>query len=217
MNDAVKNHEGFLRAAARVASKLPNVEFVLVGDGHLRPALEGLAQRLGLAGRTRFLGERLDIPAVMAALDVMVLFSHSESLPNVVMEAMAAGVPVVASRVGGVPELVRHEETGLLVAPGDEDELAAAVARLLTQPSIRTRYGRRAREVAKANFSLERIARQYEQLYLQVLAEKGWYAHRIVPQSPAKRPKADALRVSIVAPSTRIVGGQSVQAECRRG
>ena len=120
-----------------------------------------------------------------------------------VLEAMAAGVPVVASRVGGVPELVRHDETGLLVAPGDEDELAAAVARLLTQPSVRTRYGRRAREVAKANFSLERITRQYEQLYLQVLAEKGWYARRIVPQSPARHPKSDALRVSIVAPSNR--------------
>jgi len=213
MNDAVKNHEGFLRAAARVASQLPDVEFVLVGDGHLRPALEGLAQRLGLAGSVRFLGERSDIPAVMAALDVMVLFSHSESLPNVVLEAMAAGVPVVASRVGGVPELVRHDETGLLVAPGDEDELAAAVTQLLTQPSVRARYGRRAREVARANFSLEIITRQYEQLYLQVLAEKNWNARRMVPQSPARPPNADTLRVSIVAPSTRIVGGQSVQAD----
>jgi glycosyltransferase involved in cell wall biosynthesis len=213
MNDAVKNHEGFLRAAARVVSMLPNVEFVLAGDGHLRPALETLARRLGLAENTRFLGERSDIPEVMAALDVMVLFSLSESLPNVVLEAMAAGVPVVASRVGGVPELVRHEETGLLITPGDEDELAAAIVHLLTQPSVRVHYGKRAREVAKANFDVEYVTQQYQELYLQLLAEKLGSKQQIADYVPARQPTARPLRVAIVAPSNKEPGGQSVQAE----
>jgi glycosyltransferase involved in cell wall biosynthesis len=172
MNDPVKNHAGFLRAAARLASKLPGAQFVLVGDGSLRASLECLARQLGLAGKTQFLGDRRDITAVLAALDVSVVFSFSESLSNVILESMAAGLPVVATRVGGTSEVLRDGETGILVAPGGEEELAAALEKLATQPALRAEYGQKARKIAKANFSLEIVISQYEQLYLKLLAEK---------------------------------------------
>ena len=101
MNAQSKNHKMFLRAAARLCGRFPDVEFVLVGDGPLRPELEREAESLGLKAQVSFLGDRQDIPAVLASLDVCVLPSSSESLSNAILESMAAGVPVVASRVGG--------------------------------------------------------------------------------------------------------------------
>ena len=145
---------------------------MLVGDGSLRAGLEDLSRQLGLAGKAQFWGDRRDITAVLAALDVSVVFSFSESLSNVILESMAAGVPVVATRVGGTSEVLRDGETGTLVAPGGEEELAAALEKLATQPSLRAEHGQRARKIAKANFSLEVVIRQYEQLYLKLLAQK---------------------------------------------
>jgi glycosyltransferase involved in cell wall biosynthesis len=172
MNNPVKNHAGFLRAAARLVTRFPEVEFVLVGDGFLRSSLERLAQRLSLAGKVRFLGERTNVKAELDSMDLSVSFSSSESLSNVVLESMAAGVPVVATRVGGTPELLCDGETGLLVAPGDEKGLAAAMELLLTQPSMRAGFARRSLEVASANFRIELIARKYERLFLDLIARK---------------------------------------------
>ena len=180
MNHAVKNHAGFLRAASRLASKFSAVEFVLVGDGPLRSNLEHLAKRLGIADRTRFMGERLDVATVLATLDVSVMFSYSESLPNVVLESMAAGVPVIASRVGGIPEIVCDGTTGLLVAPGDEDGLASAMERLLTSPSLWRECSHRALELVNARFRIEDLAREYELLYADLLARKNWRPRRRV-------------------------------------
>ena len=213
MNSPVKNHSLLLRAAARLAATFPTVEFVLAGDGPLRPSLESLAEQCGLGGRVRFLGDRRDVPAVLAALDVSVVPSFSESLSNVIVESMAAGVPVVATRVGGSPEVVRHGETGLLVPPADEDALVEALGNLLSQPELRREWGGRARELARARFGFDQVRKQFEQLYHDVLEEKGWkprsHSTRLEPGSDSPVP----VRVAIVAASLRYIGGQSVQAD----
>ncbi len=178
MNHPVKNHAGFLRTAARLAHKLPKVEFVLVGDGFLRASLELQVEQLGLAGRVQFLGERLDVATVLEKLDVSVVFSHSESLPNVILESMAAGVPVIATQVGGNPEVVSDGETGLLVGAGNEEELAVAIERLLTQPALWQKCSRQALDLVKSRFRIEDIAKQYEELYLELLAQKRWRRDR---------------------------------------
>jgi glycosyltransferase involved in cell wall biosynthesis len=172
MNDRSKNHVAFLRVAAQLVTKVSNVEFLLVGDGPLRPSLERMAQDLGLASRTRFLGAREDIPAVLAAMDILVLPSLSESLPNVVIESMAAGVPVIATSVGGIPELVREGETGFLIPPEDDNRFVAALEHLLMCPGLRADFGGRGRKLAFVNYSLSRIRDRYEELYTSLLAEK---------------------------------------------
>lgn len=174
MNDPAKNHAAFLRVAAKVAGKHQDVEFVLVGDGPLRSELEQQARALGLGGRVVFLGERHDIPAVLASLDVSVLTSVSESLSNVIMESMAAGVPVVAGCVGGNPELVRDGETGFLAPSEDDDGFAAAIGRLLEHAELCVVLGAKAKSEARSRFSLKNVCRQYEELYRSALAEKGW-------------------------------------------
>ncbi|HUM04192.1 MAG TPA: glycosyltransferase [Terriglobales bacterium] len=172
MNDRCKNHSGFLRIAARIHQRFPDTEFLLAGDGHLRGQLEEEARALGLANHVLFLGDRRDVAAVLASVDVAVLTSNSEGLSNVILEAMAAGVPVVAYNVGGNGELV-NAERGEIVCPGDEEEFAAAVMRLLEQPALRQEVGRNARAFVRENFSLERVQDAYEELYLSLLERKG--------------------------------------------
>jgi L-malate glycosyltransferase len=178
MNHPVKNHSAFLRAAAEVAGRQATVEFLLAGDGPLRPELEHLAVRLGLKGRVLFLGDRRDIPAVLAALDILVVPSSSESLSNVILEAMAASVPVVATGIGGTPELVVEGETGLLVPDGSDQALAAAMECFLTQPSLRLHCSARAREFVRTHFACNYVRDQYCGLYDMLLEEKGWMKAR---------------------------------------
>ena len=173
MNDPVKRHDMFLRVAAKLAPRFPQLQFVLIGDGPLRPGLERLLQELALGDRVVFLGERHDVPAVLAALDISVLPSASESLSNVILESMAAGVPVVASDVGGSPELVENEKTGLLFSSENEDEFRAALEALLTQPELRRTMGSTARECARLRYSIGAATKRYQDLYEQVLLEKG--------------------------------------------
>ena len=172
MNAAYKNHAGFLRVAAEVHQRMPETEFVLVGDGPLRPELERQAAALGLGDRAVFLGDRRDIPAVLASLDVAVLTSDSESLSNVILEAMAASLPVVAYNVGGNAELV-NEQRGALVAAGNESEFAIAILRLLADANVRGQQGGNARRFVEENFSLDRVVRRYEDLYVTLLKHKG--------------------------------------------
>jgi glycosyltransferase involved in cell wall biosynthesis len=173
MNDPVKNHPAFLRAAARVARALPETEFLLVGDGPLRSKLQVMAGDLGIAERVHFAGERHDIPAMLSSMDVSVLISSSESLSNVILESMAAGVPVVATDVGGNSELVTDGETGVLVPPGDEDRLVEVLLRLARDASLRLHYARRGRELMRSNFHIDVICRRYEGLYVSLLEKKG--------------------------------------------
>lgn len=172
MNAGYKNHAGFLRIAAEAHKRMPEAEFLLVGDGPLRPEIERQAASLGLGDRAVLLGDRRDISAVLASLDVAVLTSDSESLSNVILEAMAARLPVVAYDVGGNGELV-SDERGALVAAGNESEFATAIVRLLSDASLRGQQGNNARRFVEENFSLDRVLRQYEDLYLTLLKQKG--------------------------------------------
>jgi glycosyltransferase involved in cell wall biosynthesis len=210
MNARSKNHAVFLRAAARLCSKFPTLEFLLVGDGPLRSELEREAGNLGLKACISFLGDRQDIPAILTSLDISVLPSSSESLSNAVLESMAAGVPVVASRVGGNAELVASDR-GILVAPDDDRAFADAIERLLRDEAMRAEFGRNAKQFAKANFTLEQMRQRHEALYAELLEKKNWLANR--RYGPSSATKGQRLRVALVAPSPRYVGGQSVQAE----
>jgi L-malate glycosyltransferase len=212
MNNPVKNYPGLLHAAARLVPKFPTLEFLLVGDGPLRPGLEKMARNLGLEHRVRFLGDRQDVPAVLASLDISVLPSFSESLSNSVLESMAAGLPVVATRVGGNIELIRHGETGYLVPPNDEIGLADALESLLSDGSLRRAWGRRAKGIAQAEFSLARMTEEYQKFYAALLARKGWKPHPTRIDLPRKD-RQQRVRVAIVAPTLRYVGGQAVQAD----
>jgi glycosyltransferase involved in cell wall biosynthesis len=136
MNTRRKNHAGFLRIAAQIHQRVPNVEFLLVGDGPLRPEFEQQAIEFGLGDRVVFLGVRDDIPAVLASMDVAILTSDSESLSNAVLEAMAARLPVVAYNVGGNAELV-NDQRGFLIGVKNEIGFANAVQRLLCDADLR--------------------------------------------------------------------------------
>jgi len=211
MNAAYKNQGGFLRAAARAGDKFPTVEFLLIGDGPLRPELERQAAGLGLQSRVRFLGDCRDISAILASLDVSVVPSVSESLSNVLLESMAAGVPVVATAVGGSVEL-GADGRALLVPPNDEEALAAGLECLLADEELRQAMSDRARQFALQNFSMERIREQYCELYSDVIAGRSQRS------GPRRHAAVDAvthsrLRVAFVAPGLRYVGGQSVQAD----
>ncbi len=172
MNNTVKNHPAFLQAAAKLSEKFPAVEFLLVGDGPLRPGLEEMAAELGIKEKVIFAGERHDITAMLASIDVSVLISSSESLSNVILESMAAGVPVVATDVGGNPELVKNGETGLLIPPGNEDELVRALTQLVSDPILRSQYAGQSKQFAREHFHVDEISRRFEQLYLS-LAKPG--------------------------------------------
>ncbi|MFZ3339633.1 MAG: glycosyltransferase [Terriglobales bacterium] len=172
MNAQYKNHAGFLRIAAEVHKHIPEAEFVLVGDGPLRAEIEQQSAALGLGERVTFLGDRHDIPAILASTNVAVLTSDSEGLSNVILEAMAAGVPVVAYAVGGNPELI-NADRGALIPAGNESEFAGAICRILSDHSLRREQGRNARRFAEENFSLDRVCRQYENLYMNLLDRKG--------------------------------------------
>ena len=171
MNHGYKNQSGFLRIAARLLERMPNVEFVLVGDGPLRAALESEARSLGLGESAIFLGDRQDIPAILASLDVAVNTSESESLSNVILEAMAAGLPAVAYNVGGNSELL-NEERGALIPPGNETSFARTVQALLCDPALREQLGRNAKNFVLEHFSLEKVRQQYVELYLNLLSKK---------------------------------------------
>lgn len=188
MNARYKNHSGFLRIAQRINQHMPEVEFVLAGDGPLRAELEREAEALGLGGTVIFLGDRQDISAVMASLDVAVLTSDSESLSNVLLEAMAAGLPVVAYGVGGNVELV-DKSRGELVAAGDEAGFTAAVERLLGAPARRAELGNNARKFAEENFSLDNVRGRYEACYRELLEKKG-----VRTLGETWRPKTEARR-----------------------
>jgi glycosyltransferase involved in cell wall biosynthesis len=171
MNHGYKNHSGFLRIAAQIHQRMPHVEFLLVGDGPLRPELEREAASLGLGASAIFLGDRQDMPAVLASMDVAVLTSDSESLSNVILEAMAAGLPVVAFSVGGNVELLNHQQ-GALIPAGNEAAFADAVEKLLTDDVLRQQLGRDAQQFAQEYFSLDRVRQRYVELYVTLLQKK---------------------------------------------
>lgn len=163
--DEQKGHDVLLRAAARI----PEARFVLAGDGPERPRLEREAHDLGLGEQVAFLGHREDVPDLLAASDAFVLPSLYEGTPLAVLEAMAAGKPVISSAIHGTDELVVDGETGLLVPPRDPEALAATLRRILDDPSLRARLGVAARERAERRFPASRAAERVVRLYQDLL------------------------------------------------
>ena len=167
MNIRAKNQDLFLRAAARLRSKFPEIEFLLVGDGPFRGELEKLATDLGIQRQARFLGDRRDIGAILAGMDISVVASSSESLSNVMLESMAAGVPVIATAVGGNVEL-GGDDRALLIPPNNDEALAGAIQSLLSDGNLRRETALRARRFAEENFSVECIRDKYCALYSEL-------------------------------------------------
>jgi glycosyltransferase involved in cell wall biosynthesis len=164
----VKDHPTFLRAAARLAHERPDVVIVVAGDGESRGALEASGRDL-LGDRVRFLGWVDDLPTLYAALDVVVLTSTNEGTPVSLVEAGAAGRPVVATRVGGVAEVVEDGRTGALVPPGDPVATAAAVERLLGDPASARAMGLAARGSVASRFDAARLDDDLVELYGELL------------------------------------------------
>jgi glycosyltransferase involved in cell wall biosynthesis len=160
-----KGHEVLLDAAAIVARHFPDVTFRLAGGGPMRSMLEQQARALGLGSVVQFLGHREDVPAVLHEADVFVLPSRTEAFPNGLMEAMAASLPVVASDVGGIPELVEHERNGLLVPVGDAPALAAAIVRLARESELADSLARAARQTIESRYAFDRMVASFEALY----------------------------------------------------
>jgi glycosyltransferase involved in cell wall biosynthesis len=161
----VKDQASLLAAFARVAAELPNAKLVLVGDGPVRAALESQSASPALAGRVIFLGRRSDIPDILPTFDVFALPSLSEGLPLTLLEAMAAGLPCVATAVGAMPEAIVAERTGLLVPVGDVAALADTLLRLLRDPNLRREMGQAGQKRARELFDLKVMTRRYEDLY----------------------------------------------------
>ncbi len=167
--DAQKDFPTFLRAAAMIAAEVPDVDFLVVGEGGERAALEALARRLGLGARVVFTGLRHDVPRLLAAVDVLALTSLYEGFPNVLLEAMATGAVAVATDVGGCRELVTSGETGLLVPPRAPAAVAAAVGRVLRDPALARRLATAARQRVEGAFSIDVMARRTMDAYLRRL------------------------------------------------
>ena len=161
----VKDHRTLVQGFARMAADAPDVDLVLVGDGPERGAIETLVAELGIKGRVHFLGVRRDVPVVLRAADVFTLPSLSEGASITLMEAMAAGVPSVATDVGGMPEIMRHGVDGLLVPRQDPAKLAEAFKTLASDEAMRARMGTAARTRAEAEYRLDQTVARYMALY----------------------------------------------------
>jgi glycosyltransferase involved in cell wall biosynthesis len=172
--EIAKDYPNMLRAFAQVRQQQPRTVLLLVGRGSLQRETEALARSLGLGDAVRFLGVRQDVPEVMTAVDGFVLSSAWEGMPMVLLEAAAAGLPIVATRVGGNHEVVREQVSGYLVPPQDSNALASAMLRLAGLPEAQRRsIGAAGREHVRSNYGLQSVAERWEELYQEVLARKG--------------------------------------------
>jgi glycosyltransferase involved in cell wall biosynthesis len=168
-----KGHDVLIAAAGHVLQRFPDARFEVVGDGPERVRLTALATATGLSRSFSFLGHRDDVAARLGSADIFVLPSRSEAFPNAVLEAMAAGLPIVASGVGGIPELIVDGRNGLLVPAGDSDALAERLCRLMADEPLAARLGGAARATAEAHNSFDRMVAVFESLYLALLARRG--------------------------------------------
>lgn len=166
-----KAHRVLLEAMAS-RSELSALHLLVIGDGELRESLQQQSERLGLADRVRFVGARRDLGNILGAIDMFVMPSLWEGLPLSMVLAMGAGLPVVASRVAGIPEVVRHEHTGLLVQPGDAADLASALSRLLASANTRATLGANARAFVMPRFGVDGYIKSMTDLYRRLLAAK---------------------------------------------
>jgi glycosyltransferase involved in cell wall biosynthesis len=172
--EAAKDYPTMLRAFARVGARRPDAVLLLVGRGSLQAETQALAGSLGLEGRVRFVGTREDVPEFMTVGDGYVMSSAWEGMPMVLLEAAAAGLPIVATRVGGNQEVVQDGATGFLVPPADDEALAAAMLRLMDLPEAgRRAMGARGHDHVRQHYGLSRVVDRYESAYREVLRRKG--------------------------------------------
>jgi glycosyltransferase involved in cell wall biosynthesis len=165
-----KGHGYLLEAAKSIISSFPEVRFLIVGEGSERRRLEEKVSELGLLGKVIFTGGRKDVPEILSILDIFVLPSLNEGLPMALLEAMASRVPVVATRVGAVPKVVVHKETGLLVEPGNSEALSTAISELLTKREEATHLGLQGYFKVQNEFSAQTMSARYFDVYQQVLS-----------------------------------------------
>lgn len=166
-----KDHSCLLRAARRVVDRIPIVRFLIVGEGELERDLKRLTERLGLEKEVIFTGFREDVVDILSMLDVFVLSSHLEGLGTSVLDAMAIGIPVVATRTGGIPEMVNDGVNGFLVPVGNPSKLADRICQVLLDDPLRERLGRNARCTAE-HFDIRETIRRTEELYRAVVGER---------------------------------------------
>ncbi len=168
-----KGHRGIIEAARIIKPQEPRAKFVLVGrDGGIKNELDVMIDMYELGDTIFFTGDRTDVPRLMHLFDIAALTSHEEGFSNVILEAMASGTPLVATAVGGNPEAVVNEETGLLVPPRSPEELADALLRLLKNPEMRNHMGTKGLERVREYFSMERLIENMESLYLELLEKQ---------------------------------------------
>jgi L-malate glycosyltransferase len=173
-----KGLEQFFEAASLVRLRFPDARFLVVGDTNKDdraywPVLTGIVERLGLGGHVVFAGMRTDVPALLSGVTVSVMPSLNEALSNVLLESMAAGAPVVATRVGGTPEAIDDGVHGLLVPPGDARALADAVCQVLADPELAGRLGAAARQSVVERFSMDRMVASTQALYENLLESRN--------------------------------------------
>jgi glycosyltransferase involved in cell wall biosynthesis len=165
-----KGHLYLLMAAPRVAQRFPEVIFLLVGDGKERINLERTVSKLGVGEKVVFAGMRKDIPEILSILDVFVLPSLNEGLPMALLEAQAAQVPIVATRVGAIPDVVKDGITGILIPPEDPDAIAKSIVRVLSDRKSACNMAQKGFERVRNNFSSEKMACKYIALYQELLS-----------------------------------------------
>lgn len=166
-----KDHAILLNAAHLLKAQGHTVRYLISGEGPLRSALEAQTQTLGLTKEVSFIGFCADIPSLLSAADFFVQTPRHEGLGVAVMEALAAGLPTIASRVGGIPELIENEKTGLLVPPHEAEALSVALSHLLTHPQFARQLGESGESFVKAHFDISVMARMNEALYFDMIAD----------------------------------------------
>lgn len=164
----IKNQQMLIQAFATFVGSCPDAKLILVGDGPLRDELTHLASSLGITRHVHFFGRRSDVPVVLQAMDLFVLPSISEGMSNTILEAMSCGLPVVATDVGGNPEIIINNVTGRLVQSGDVDELASILTFLFDHPDRLQEMGNSSRKHIEDNYSIHEMINNYERLYQEL-------------------------------------------------
>ena len=189
--DPQKNHGLFIAAAERIAARRPDARFLIVGEGKLRAEIESRIRGSGLTDRVLMLGNRSDMPEILAATDVCVLTSHYEGLANVLLEAMCVGIPVVCTAYNGADELVTDGKEGFLAPLNDADGVAERILRLLGDPELRRRMGEAGRESVRGRFSLEAMGRNMLSVYERCLALRRGHHDGRAARSDGEKPASE--------------------------
>lgn len=159
-----------IKAMPSITEKYPNVKLVIIGEGPEKENLKNLIEKLKLENNVILLGKKKEIPKLLKSSDIFILPSLREAFGLVNLEAMMAGLPIIATRVGGIPEVVKHKETGLLIKPADERALSQAINQMIASPTTRKKMGTAGKKRAEKQFSAKKMAEEYEKIYATILS-----------------------------------------------